>query len=171
MQDDLTDAVKWAVTEGIADPDHVCIYGASYGGYATMAGITLTPELYSCAINYVGIWDIEMLFRQDGRFDTRLARWFRNHVIDVDKDEAQLKKTNPKYHIDKIQAPLFIVHGRRDYNVRVEQAETLMEALDERDIPYEVMIKREEGHGFTLYENNVELYTKMQAFFKEHLAK
>jgi dipeptidyl aminopeptidase/acylaminoacyl peptidase len=63
------------------------------------------------------------------------------------------------------------VHGRRDYNVRVEQAETLMDALDEKGIPYEEMIKREEGHGFSLYENQVELYTKMQAFFKEHLAK
>jgi len=171
MQDDLSDAVKWAVTEGIADPDHVCIYGASYGGYATMAGITLTPELYSCGVNYVGIWDLAMLYRQDGRWDSRLGRWFKNHVIDVEKDEAQLKKTSPKYHIDKIQAPLFIVHGRRDYNVRVEQAETLMDALDEKGIPYEVMIKREEGHGFSLYENQVELYTKMQAFFKEHLAK
>ena len=171
MQDDLTDAVQWAVSEGIADPDHVCIYGASYGGYATMAGITLTPELYSCGVNYVGIWDLEMLYRQDGRFDTRLARWLRNHVIDGEKDEAQIKKTSPRYHIDKIQAPLFIVHGRRDYNVRVEQAETLMEALDEKGIPYESLIKREEGHGFTLYENNVELYTRMQAFFEEHLAK
>ena len=63
------------------------------------------------------------------------------------------------------------VHGRRDYNVRIEQAETLMDALDEKGIPYESLIKREEGHGFTLYENNVELYTRMQAFFKEHLAK
>mgnify|MGYP003323050093 FL=1 len=136
-----------------------------------MAGITLTPELYSCGVNYVGIWDLAMLYRQDGRWDNRMGRWFKNHVIDVEKDEAQLKKTSPKYHIDKIQAPLFIVHGRRDYNVRVEQAETLMDALDEKGIPYEVMIKREEGHGFSLYENQVELYTKMQAFFKEHLAK
>jgi len=171
MQDDLSDAVQWAVSEGVADPDHVCIYGASYGGYATMAGITLTPELYSCGVNYVGIWDIAMLYRQDGRFDKRLSRWFRDHVVDVEKDEAQLKKTSPNFHIDKIQAPLFIVHGRRDYNVRVEQAETLMDALDEKGIPYEVMIKREEGHGFTLYENKVELYTKMGSFFKEHLAK
>ncbi|MAR96136.1 MAG: hypothetical protein CMG17_00655 [Candidatus Marinimicrobia bacterium] len=171
MQDDLTDAVKWAVKEGIVDPDRVCIYGASYGGYATMAGITLTPELYSCAVNYVGIWDLEMLYRQDGRWDSRLGRWFRNHVIDVEKDQDQLEKTSPKYHIDKIQAPLFIVHGRKDYNVRVEQAETLMEALDEKGIPYEAMIKREEGHGFTLYENKVDLYTQMKRFFKENLSE
>ena len=171
MQDDVTDSLNWAVDQGIADNDKVCIYGASYGGYATMAGITLTPELYSCAVNYVGVWDLAMLYRQDGRWDNRMGRWFKNHVIDVEKDEAQLKKTSPRYHIDNIQAPLFIVHGRRDYNVRVEQAETLMDALDEKGIPYEEMIKREEGHGFSLYENQVELYTKMQAFFKEHLAK
>ena len=158
MQDDISDGVQWAINQGIADKDHVCIYGASYGGYATMAGITLTPELYSCAVNYVGIWDLEMLYKQDGRWDDRLGRWFRNHVIDIKEDKEQLRKTSPSYHIDKIKAPLFIVHGRKDYNVRIEQAETLMDALDEKDIPYEVMIKKEEGHGFVLEENRIELY-------------
>ena len=171
MQDDISDGVQWAVNQGIADKDHVCIYGASYGGYATMAGITLTPELYSCAVNYVGIWDLEMLYKQDGRWDDRMGRWFRNHVIDVKEDKEQLRKTSPSYHIDKIKAPLFIVHGRKDYNVRIEQAETLMDALDEKDIPYEVMIKKEEGHGFVLEENRIELYQKMGEFFRENLAK
>ena len=171
MQDDISDGVQWAIDKGIADPDHVCIYGASYGGYATMAGITLTPELYRCAVNYVGIWDLEMLYKQDARWEGPAARWFRNHVVDIKEDKEQIKKTSPKFHIDKIQAPLFIVHGRRDYNVRVEQAETLIEALEEREIPYEVMIKKEEGHGFVLEENKIELYQKMGEFFKENLAK
>ena len=171
MQDDISDGVQWAIDQGIADKDHVCIYGASYGGYATMAGITLTPELYRCAVNYVGIWDLEMLYKQDGRWDDQMGRWFRNHVIDINEDKEQLRKTSPSYHIDKIKAPLFIVHGRKDYNVRIEQAETLMDALDEKDIPYEVMIKKEEGHGFVLEENRIELYQKMGEFFRENLAK
>ena len=100
-----------------------------------------------------------------------MGRWFRNHVIDINEDKEQLRKTSPSYHIDKIKAPLFIVHGRKDYNVRIEQAETLMDALDEKDIPYEVMIKKEEGHGFVLEENRIELYQKMGEFFRENLAK
>ena len=171
MQDDISDGVQWAIDQGIADADHVCIYGASYGGYATMAGITLTPELYRCAVNYVGIWDLEMLYRQNGRWVEQMDRWFRNHVIDVKKDKEQLQKTSPRFHIDKIQAPLFIVHGRKDFNVRIEQAETLMDALDDKGIPYEVLIKKEEGHGFRLEENRIELYSKMGAFFEKNLAK
>ena len=81
------------------------------------------------------------------------------------------KKTSPNFHIDKIKAPLLIVHGRRDYNVRIEQAETLMNALDEKNIPYEVLIKKEEGHGFRLEENRVELYTVMEKFFEKNLSK
>ena len=171
MQDDISDGVYWAVEQGIADPEHVCIYGASYGGYATMAGITLTPELYRCAVNYVGIWDIKMLYEQTGRWTDRMKIWFHSHVLDPKKDLDQLKKTSPNFHLDKIKAPLFIVHGRRDYNVRVEQAETLMDALDEKNIPYEVLIKREEGHGFTLEENKIELYSRMEEFFEKNLAK
>ena len=171
MQDDISDAVNWAVEEGIADSEHVCIYGASYGGYATMAGITLTPELYRCAVNYVGVWDIKMLYEQNGRWVERMKRWFQNHVLDPKEDIEQLKKTSPNFHIDKIKAPLLIVHGRRDYNVRVEQAETLMDALDAKDIPYEVLIKKEEGHGFRLEENRVELYTLMEEFFEKNLSK
>ena len=171
MQDDISDGVQWAIDQGIADSEHVCIYGASYGGYATMAGITLTPELYRCAVNYVGIWDLKMLYEQNGRWVERMDRWFKNHVIDPKEDIDQLEKTSPKFHIDKIKAPLFIVHGRRDYNVRIEQAETLMDALDKKDIPYEVLIKREEGHGFVLEENKIELYSRMKTFFNENLAK
>ena len=136
-----------------------------------MAGITLTPELYRCAVNYVGVWDLKMLYEQNGRWVERMDRWFKNHVIDPQEDIDQLKKTSPKFHIDKIKAPLFIVHGRRDYNVRIEQAETLMDALDKKDIPYEVLIKREEGHGFVLEENKIELYSRMKTFFNENLAK
>jgi len=171
MQDDISDGVQWAIDQGIADSEHVCIYGASYGGYATMAGITLTPELYRCAVNYVGIWDLKMLYEQNGRWVERMDRWFKNHVIDPKEDIDQLEKTSPKFHIDKIKAPLFIVHGRRDYNVRIEQAETLMDALDKKDIPYEVLIKKEEGHGFVLEENRIELYSRMKTFFNENLAK
>ena len=171
MQDDISDGVQWAIDQGIADSEHVCIYGASYGGYATMAGITLTPELYRCAVNYVGVWDLKMLYEQNGRWVERMDRWFKNHVIDPKEDIDQLEKTSPKFHIDKIKAPLFIVHGRRDYNVRIEQAETLMDALDKKDIPYEVLIKKEEGHGFVLEENKIELYSRMKTFFNENLAK
>ncbi|MEM7708915.1 MAG: S9 family peptidase [Pseudomonadota bacterium] len=169
MQDDITDAVNWAVEEGIANSDRICIYGGSYGGYATMAGVTTTPDLYKCGVNYVGVVDIGLLF------DTMPKAWnlgkeqMKQQVGDPEKDAEMLAEASPINHVDKIKAPIFIVHGRKDPRVKYEHATRLRKEMEKHDKPYEWMVKDNEGHGFSKEENRIELYTAMEKFFKKHI--
>jgi dipeptidyl aminopeptidase/acylaminoacyl peptidase len=173
MQDDLTDAVHWAVDEGIADPDRICIYGASYGGYATMAGITTTPELYRCAVNYVGVVDLAGLYAywSSSAVASGIEAWFRRAIGDPRADRERLEATSPINNLDGLETPLFIVHGRRDPRVPIDQADALTRELRRREIAYELLIEDDEGHGFVKEENNFELYTRLEAFFAEHLGR
>ena len=173
MQDDITDGVKWAIEQGIADPKRVCIYGASYGGYATMAGLTMTPELYKCGINYVGVVDLFMLEEWDTRHDKEggLTAWFHQAIGNPDdpKDRERMTKTSPINLLDKLDDPLFVVHGRRDPRVEIAQAEELMDKLDNLGKPYIKLIKKKEGHGFRREANKLELYKMMDEFLKKNL--
>ena len=168
MQDDVTDGVRWAISEGIADPERVCIYGASYGGYATMAGITMTPELYQCAVNYVGVVDLAMLHEWDSRVESVKA-WFERAIGHPKKDKARFDATSPLNLVERIKAPVFVVHGERDPRVEIKQAKVLIKELEKHDKTFEVLIKEKEGHGFRKEENNLELYKQMDAFFKKYL--
>ncbi len=169
MQHDITDGVKWAIEQGIADPDRICIYGASYGGYATMAGMTFTPELYKCGVNYVGVTDIALLFK------TLPKRWklqrdqMTTQVGSPDDDEELLAERSPVNHVENIQAPVFIVHGRKDPRVNIEHANKLRKAMEKHDKDYQWMVKNDEGHGFNKEENRVELYTEMIKFFGKYI--
>jgi dipeptidyl aminopeptidase/acylaminoacyl peptidase len=169
MQDDITDAVKWAVDQGIADPDRVCIYGASYGGYATMAGLTFTPELYKCGINYVGVTDLALLF------DTSPDSWgagqgaMRKQVGDPDSEKEFLDQWSPVNHADKIQAPVLMAYGRRDPRVNIQHLTDMEDAMDKHNVQYETMIKVDEGHGFRKQENVYDFYGRMETFLAEHL--
>ncbi|MEJ2515340.1 MAG: S9 family peptidase [Gammaproteobacteria bacterium] len=170
MQNDVTDGVKWAIDRGIADPDRVCIYGASYGGYATMAGLTMTPELYRCGVNYVGVVDLEMLYEWDARFDASRA-WFEAAVGDPESDGERMRRTSPINLVESIDDPVFVVHGVRDPRVEIRQARVLIDALEEHGKTHEVMIKADEGHGFSKEANRIELYEAMDAFFRKYLAE
>ena len=168
MQHDVTDGVNWAIDQGIADPDRVCIYGASYGGYVALAGITQTPDLYQCAINYVGVADLEMLERWTRPFEAYEA-WFDTAIGNPDEDEERLIATSPLNHVEKIQVPVLVVHGEQDNRVEIGQTRRLLRAFRQQEVEHEVLIKRDEGHGFRKEENNLELYTLMDGFLKEHL--
>ncbi|MEW6999173.1 prolyl oligopeptidase family serine peptidase [Colwelliaceae bacterium BS250] len=171
MQDDLTDAVNYLVKEGIADGDKVCIYGASYGGYATMAGLTFTPDLYKCGINYVGVTDVALLFESMPRHWEPQKDLLKVQIGDPD-DEELMKRMSPLAHVDKIKAPLMIVQGARDPRVVKQHATDLRDALEDRGIELsddEWIMKKDEGHGFRKEENRIELYTKMEKFLAKHL--
>lgn len=172
MQDDITDGVLWAIEQGIADPDRVCIYGASYGGYATMAGITKTPELYQCAVNYVGVVDLIALLDYHNRFRNAdfLQAWGKRAIGDRRADRERLLATSPINHLDKITVPLYVVHGKRDPRVPHDtQYMPLVRKLRGTEIDYKTMVKNREGHGFRGEENRVELYTELEKFFARHL--
>ncbi|MGS0535285.1 alpha/beta hydrolase family protein [Pseudoalteromonas sp. SaAl2] len=171
MQNDITDTVKYLVSQGIVDPKKVCIYGASYGGYATMAGLTFTPELYSCGINYVGVTDVELLFESMPKHWEPQRELLKKQIGDPD-DADLMKKMSPLYHVDKIVAPLMIVHGAKDPRVVRKHATELRSALEKRGITLsddEWIMKDNEGHGFQKQENKFELYSKMEKFLQKHL--
>ena len=174
MQDDLTDSVAWAVKQGIADPKRVCIYGASYGGYAAMQALVRTPEAFQCAANYAGITDLQLFHSvtwsdiSDSDFQRHL---FPVMVGDPDRDKAQLRATSPAQNADKIKAPVFLAYGAEDRRVPIIHGERMRDALEKLGKPVEWMVKTEEGHGFTKLENRVEFYTRLEAFMRRALVR
>jgi dipeptidyl aminopeptidase/acylaminoacyl peptidase len=169
MQNDLTDAVTWAVDEGIADPERICIYGGSYGGYATMAGLTYTPELYKCGINYVGVTSIPLLFKTmpDAWEAGRPQMEWR--IGDPKQDKDFLEDRSPLNHIERIQAPLMMAYGKRDARVDLSHALRAEKELKRHEKTYQLMIKIDEGHGFRKYENRMDYYQMMEEFLEENL--
>lgn len=163
MQDDLTDATLWAVEQGYADKNRLCIYGASYGGYAALMGAVKEPDLYKCAIGYAGVYDIEV---QATKSDTRnrdSGRQFLNEAWNAYDDDF-VRKNSSVFHVDKLKADIMLVHGTHDRRTPIENYYRMSEALDRINYPYERLVKEDEGHGFYTEKNQIELYTKMEKF-------
>lgn len=169
MQDDITDGVLWLIEQGIADPNRIGIYGASYGGYATLAGITLTPELYSAAISYVGISSIFTLLDSLPPHWESERQMFYSRVGHPIYDYELLRATSPIYHVDNIITPLFVAHGANDVRTTLIESINIVQALYERGVDVEFMVRWDEGHGFIGQQNRIEFYATMEAFFAEHL--
>ncbi|MFS1702452.1 alpha/beta hydrolase family protein [Alteromonas sp. AMM-1] len=169
MIDDMTDAVKWAIKDGLADPDRICIYGASYGGYASLMSVVKEPDLYKCAVGYVGIYDMAMMFEKGDIPDSRFGQNFLKQVLS--KDEDKLDAFSPARHVDKIKAELFIVHGEQDERAHYDHALLLKSKLDEAGKSYEWMTRAEEGHGFYKEENRQALYEAMLTFLNKHIGE
>ncbi len=167
MQDDLTDGTMWAINNGIADKERICIYGASYGGYAAMMGIIREPELYKCSIPYVGVYDIKEWNEAD-TWDSKNGREFVREAWGYD-DEKFVDERSPSHNVSKIKAAIFLVHGKKDPRVPISHYYSLTKALNKINYPFESLVKPFEGHGFRNEENNYELYTKIEAFLKKHI--
>ncbi len=171
MQDDLTDGVKWAIEQGYADPARVAIYGASYGGYATLAGLVYTPELYVCGVNYVGATDIERLgFMLGFNSMTKPMQGFMSRRwLHPFKDAAQIKATSPVNFVQNIRVPLLMAYGEYDPRVTIDHGEALEIELKKYGKQYKNIVVGNEGHGFNKFENRIAFYREMDAFFAEHL--
>jgi dipeptidyl aminopeptidase/acylaminoacyl peptidase len=165
MQDDLTDAVKWAIAQGHADPERVGIMGASYGGYAALAGLVFTPELYRVGINYVGVSDLRLITRYDMQSEVSKA-WL---VRAVGRDPAMLKDRSPVEHVQNIRVPSFHAYGRNDPRVRFENWEVLERALKNHGKVYESLIETKEGHGFEKEEAALKYYGAVEQFLAKHM--
>ena len=140
MQDDITDGVNWLIEQGIADKNKIAIYGASYGGYATLAGLAFTPELYACGVDYVGVSNIFTLLETLPPY-WELGRQMMYEMIGNPETEKELlKAASPLFHADKIKAPLFIAQGANDPRVKKSESDQIVEALKNRgiDVPYMV---------------------------------
>jgi dipeptidyl aminopeptidase/acylaminoacyl peptidase len=167
MQDDITDSVKWAISQGIADAERVAIYGASYGGYAAMAGVAFTPELYRCAVNYVGAVDMTVLGDRDQGGDRIAIEMFFASWIHPDMEE--LRRRSPVNHVDKIMVPTFHAYGENDPRVEIRQWRRLKAELDRHNKPYEYLRESNEGHGFSNAKSRIEFYIQMERFLEKHM--
>lgn len=171
MQDDITDGVKWLIDQGIADPKRVAIYGASYGGYATLSGITRTPQLYAAAVSYVGVSNMFTFMKSIPPYWKPFLEMMKVMVGDEEKDRAQLTATSPALNADKIRTPLFVAQGAKDPRVVKAESDQMVEALRKRGIEVQYMVKDNEGHGFRNQENQFEFYEAMEKFLAAHLLR
>jgi len=150
MQDDLGDGVKALADQGIIDPARVCIVGASYGGYAALAGATLTPDAYKCAVSLAGIGDLEEFVRwKKKKFgaDSDVFAHFVKAIGDPDKDQAAIRAVSPAYHIDAIKIPILLIHGDKDESVPYSQSESFQKLLEKSGRKTTLLRLKNEGHG------------------------
>jgi len=169
MQDDISDGVKWLIDQGIADPKRVAIYGGSYGGYATLAGLTLTPELYAAGVDYVGVSNMFTFMNTIPPYWEPLRDMFYEMVGNPKADSIMLAEVSPVYLVDRIKAPLFVAQGANDPRVNKAESDQIVEALKSRGIDVEYMVKDNEGHGFHNEENRFDFYRSMITFLDKHL--
>ncbi len=169
MQDDVSDGVKWLIEQGIANPKKVGIYGGSYGGYATLAGLTFSPELYACGVDYVGVSNLFTFMKTIPPYWEPMRKMMYEMVGDPDVDTALMKEASPVYHADRIVAPLFIAQGKMDPRVNINESDQMVEAMKKRGVDVEYMVKDNEGHGFRNQENRFDFYRAMEKFLSKYL--
>ncbi len=169
MQDDITDGVNWLIKEGIADPKRVAIYGGSYGGYATLAGVTFTPDLYCCAVDYVGVANMFTFMKTIPPYWQPYNDMFHELVGDPVKDSVLLAEASPVLHSERIKAPLLVAQGANDPRVNKDESDQMVAALKKRGVEVEYIVKNDEGHGFVNENNKIDLYKAMDRFFAKYL--
>ena len=169
MQNDITDGVHWLIDSGIADPKRIAIYGASYGGYATLAGACFTPDLYCCAIDYVGVSNLLTFLQTIPPYWRSMLEMMYEQVGHPERDRAQLEATSPALHADAIRCPLFIAQGANDPRVNKDESDQMVAALRSRGVEVEYMVKDNEGHGFANQENRFDFYRAVERFLQTHV--
>ena len=169
MQHDLTDAVQWAIGEGIADPMRVAIYGGSYGGYATLAGLAFTPDLYRCGVDIVGPSNIKTLLEAIPPYWAPMKKMFELRVGDVENDDEVNEKISPLFHVDKVKAPLLIAQGANDPRVNIRESNQLVAAMRASELEVGYIVYPDEGHGFARPENRLDFYGRSEEFLARHM--
>ncbi len=172
MHDDLIDAVDWAVKQGYADRDRVAIFGGSYGGYASLVGVTFTPDVFAAAIDYVGISSLLNFMKTLPNVGRRFLATNWHLYVGNPADpaaEADMLARSPITRVDQIRTPLLVVQGANDSRVVQAESDNMVAALRERGVEVEYMVKEDEGHGFVNPDNNIDMYHAVERFLAEHL--
>jgi dipeptidyl aminopeptidase/acylaminoacyl peptidase len=171
MQNDVTDGAQWLIDQGIADKDRIAIYGASYGGYATLAGLCYTPDLYACGVDYVGVSNLFTFMEAIPPYWKPYLEMLYEMVGNPEADSAMLAAYSPSLNADKIKAPLFIAQGAKDPRVVKSESDQMVEAMKARGVEVEYLVKDNEGHGFRNEENRFEFYEAMSTFLEKHIGE
>ena len=168
-QEDLFDAVKWAIDQGTADPKRIAAMGWSGGGFATLLALEMRPEMFACGIDGVGPADLATLFRSFPSYWSNIMTRWRRRGGDFDHNEKLNREVSPLYHVDKIRAPLLIGQGQNDPRVTIANSDAMVAALRKakREVTY--VVYPDEGHGFARPENNLDFYGRVEEFLAKHL--
>ncbi len=169
MQNDITDGVNWLIKKGIADPKRVAIYGGSYGGYAALAGLTFTPKLYACGVDYVGVSDLLKFMNTIPPYWKPYLQEMYAEVGNPKTDTKLLWEESPVYHVNRIIAPLFVAAGAKDPRVNIQESNEMVDALRKRGVHVEYMVKQNEGHGYMDQGNRFDFYRAMEKFLNKCL--
>lgn len=173
MQDDITDGAMHLVNEGLVDKSRMCLYGGSYGGYATLQGLVKDPDLWRCGVAYVAVTDLELMQTVQWSDTARLTDFyetdFKRRVGDKDADREQFLKTSPAKNADKIKADLMLVMGAQDVRVPIIHGTTMRDAMQRAGKPVDYVVYNDEAHGFNKHENVVDFYTRVEKFFEKNL--
>ena len=166
MHDDLVDAVRWAIQEGIADPQRLAIMGGSYGGYATLVGVTFTPDLFACGVDIVGPSNLVTLLESIPPYWQPQVEMFANRVGDHRTEQGRkfLGERSPLNYVERISKPLLIGQGANDPRVKQAESDQIVGAMREKNIPVAYVLYPDEGHGFARPENNLSFYAVAEAF-------
>jgi dipeptidyl aminopeptidase/acylaminoacyl peptidase len=157
------------IKQGVADPKRIGIYGASYGGYAVLAGLTFTPDLYACGIDYVGIANMFTFLKTIPPYWKPDILMMYERVGDPVKDKKLFEEISPVFHVDRIKAPLMVIQGAKDPRVNINESNQIVKALRARGVTVVYIVKQNEGHGFQNEENRFAVYEAMEAFLAKHL--
>jgi len=174
MQDDIADGARWAIAQGYADPQRICIAGGSYGGYAALMGLVKDPDLYKCAVNYLGVTDINLLYDGHWSFKSDLQDDFRIHgmpllVGDQVKDAAQLKATSPIEQAARITQPVLMAYGASDRRVPLYHGDKFRDAVASHNKQVEWVVYPEEGHGWSQLATRVDFWGRVEKFLDKHI--
>lgn len=171
--DDVEDGLQYVIDQGWVDGSKAAIYGGSHGGYAVLRGLTKTPDLYACGVDYVGVSNLFTFMKTIPPYWKPYLKIIKEiwYDEDVPEEKAIMEEVSPVYQIDKIKKPLFVVQGANDPRVNIDESDQIVGALRQKgyDVPY--MVKYDEGHGFGKEENRLELYKSMMGFYAKHLGK
>ena len=171
--DDVEDGLKYVVKTGWVDNDNAAIYGASHGGYAVLRGLTKTPDLYACGVDYVGVSNLFTFMESMPAYWKPYLKIIKEiwYDLDIPEEKVIMDEVSPVYHTDKITKPLFVVQGANDPRVNIDESDQIVKSLRAKgvDVPY--MVKYDEGHGFGKEVNSIALYKAMMGFYAKHLKK
>ncbi|MBP6797581.1 MAG: prolyl oligopeptidase family serine peptidase, partial [Luteimonas sp.] len=168
IQDDINDAARWAVAQGHADPERICIFGGSFGGYSALMAPIRSPGLYRCAIGYVGVYDMAMMYEKGDVEDSTVGLRFLRHTIGSGRQA--LDAISPARQADKVGIPVLLAAGARDFRAAPEHTEAMRDALMKAgNPPEETIIQSGEMHGFYDEKNREALYAKILSFLQRNI--
>ncbi len=173
MQDDIADGAKWALAQGYADAERICIAGSSYGGYATLMGLVNDPKLFRCGVSWAGVTDIDLMYKWDW---SDLPEEYKNYgmpklIGDPEKDAAQLKATSPILQAARITRPLLLAYGKADRRVPMIHGTKFYEAVKVSNPDVQWVEYAEEGHGWWLVKTRVNFWNRVERFLDQHIGQ